>query len=244
MSFVCDYCQQQFARKYGLSRHLNENRCKALKNKQSRHPKQDADKSMSEHIIQLEKQIEQLKEQTDKEITTLKQKPTNTVNQVLQVICISNQDNYLDMLTHQMGDVNQAIEYIKDCALSDLSGDCKLIEKIYMSHDNENIQFLDRTKTKVSYYNEKNEKIVDNKDNFGKKLANNLQNSYLKGINYIINKNLVENISPNHLLDEYDIQTWNSHIYNLSDLGYQRKIVTQLNLPKKAGEVELEPHIK
>lgn len=233
MSFVCQYCQQQFARKYGLSRHLNENRCKTLKNKVEPNPTSSKNnKSMSEKITKLEKQLEQLKEQTNKEITTLKQKPSNTVNQVLQVICISKEDNYLDMLSHRMGDVNQAIEYIKDCALSDLSGDCKLIEKIYMSEEHENIQFLDRTKNRVSYYNENHEKIVDNKDNFGKKLANNLQNSYLKGINYIIQKNLEENVSPNHLLEEYDLQTWNSHIYNLSDVCYQRRIVTQLNLPK------------
>jgi len=192
--------------------------------------------NMSEKIIKLEKQIEELKEQTNKDITTLKQKPNNTINQVLQVICVSKGDNYLDMLTDSLGNFDQAIEYIKDCALSDLSGDCKLIEKIYMSDNTDNIQFIDRNKSRVSYYNEKHEKIIDNKDNFGKKIANNLQNSYLKGINHLITKNLGQNMSPNRLLEEYDLQTWNSHIYNLSDTCYQRKIVTQLNIKKNEEE--------
>lgn len=240
MSFCCQYCNRSFARKYGLSRHINEKRCKSLKiNVPSSTPLPSTlssasltiNKNLTNHIEQLERQIEQLKEQTNKEITNLKQKPTNTVNQVLQVICISNQDNYLDMLTDSMGNFDQAIEYIKDCALSNLSGDCKLIEKIYLAKETENIHFLDKSKSKVSYYNENHEKVIDNKESFGKKIANNLQNSYLKGVNYLINKNLGNNMCPNRFLEEYDIQTWNTHIYNLSDVCYQKKIVNQLNIP-------------
>jgi hypothetical protein len=188
-------------------------------------------KNMSDHIEQLEKQLEQLKEKTDREIKDLKEKPTNTVNQVLQVICITNEDNYLDMLTNSLGNFDQAIEYIKDCALSNVSGDCKLIEKIYLSNDNENIHFSDKMKSKISYYNEHRQKVVENKDNFGKKIANNLQNSYLKGINYLINKNLNGHMCPNRFLEDYDLLTWNNHIYNLSDLCYQRKIINQLHIP-------------
>jgi hypothetical protein len=49
------------------------------------------------------------------------------VNQVLQVICVSNSDNYLDMSSDRMGNFDQVIEYIRDCALSNVSGDLKLI---------------------------------------------------------------------------------------------------------------------
>ena len=52
----------------------------------------------------------------------------NINNQVLQVICVSNNDNYLDMLTKEWDDFDRALEYIKDCALSNLTGDCKLIK--------------------------------------------------------------------------------------------------------------------
>jgi len=189
--------------------------------------------SENQKIVQLEHQLEQLKEETSKEIDTLKKKPSGPVNQVLQVICITNDDNYLEMLTHRMGNFDQAIEYIKDCALSNVSGDCKLIEKIYFANDRDpdTLHYSDRTRSKISYYNEHREKVVDNKDNFGKKIAHNLQNSYLKGINYLINRNLNSHMSPNRLLEEYDLQTWNSHIYNLSDAVYQRKIVNQLQIP-------------
>jgi len=226
MLYYCEYCNQAFVRKYGLTRHINEKRCKFLK--LSSNPD---DKDVSDHIEQLEKKLEQLKEKTDREIIDLKRKPPNTVNQVLQVICITNNDNYLDMLTDSLGNFDKAIEYIKDCALSNVSGDCKLIEKIYLSCENETIHFSDKIKSKISYYNEHKKKVVENRDSFGKKIANNLQNSYLKGINYLINKNLVNHLCPNKFLEDYDIQTWNNHIYNLSDLHYQRKIISQLNIP-------------
>ncbi len=74
-------------------------------------------------------------------------------------------------------------------------------------------------------------KVIDNKELFGRKLANNLQNSYLKGVNYLITCNLNNRMCPNKFLEEYDIQTWNGHIYELSDLRYQKKIINQLNIP-------------
>lgn len=225
MLFYCQYCNQSFVRKYGLTRHINEKRCKLLKTEGG------ISKDMTDHIEKLEREIEQLKELTNQEISTLKKKPANTVNQVLQVICVSNGDNYLDMLTDRMGNIDQAIEYIKECALSNISGDCKLIEKIYLSSDRDNIHFLDKNKSKILYYNENKEKVIDNKENFGKKIANNLQNSYLKGINYLINRNMKNQIDPNKFLENYDLQTWNAHIYSLSDLCYQKKIVSQLNIP-------------
>ena len=68
---------------------------------------------------------------------------------------------------------------------------------------------------------------------FGRKLANNLQNTYLKGINHVINNNLESRKCPNKFLEEYDIQTWNQHIYKLSDTTYQKKIINQLSIPNK-----------
>lgn len=170
---------------------------------------------------------EQLKDEIQSELTTIKNTPQQ--KNILQVICITNNDNYLDMLTDKMGNFNRAVDYIKDCALSDVSGDCKLIEKIY---DHQSFT-TDRKKSKIYYYNENNEQISEQKDLFGRKLAHNLQNSYLRGINYLINRNLDDKIDPNKFLDSYDILSWNSHIYNLSDIYYQRKIMNQLNIPIK-----------
>ena len=69
----------------------------------------------------------------DARVTDLKQeiqqiKPSNNV---LQVVCIGSNDNYLQMLTEKMGDIVPAIEYIKQCALSDINGDSLLLEKVY-----------------------------------------------------------------------------------------------------------------
>ena len=74
--------------------------------------------------------------------------------------------------------------------------------------------------------------MTENKESFGRKLANNLQNSYLKGINFLINNNLDQKMDPNKFLDEHDIMAWNTHIYHLSDVNHQRKIINQLNIPK------------
>ena len=181
------------------------------------------------------KEIAEFKEITSKEIanlrTEIKVNGPKIINN-LQIVCVGNNDNYLDMLTRQLGDFSKALEYIKDCALSNLTGDCKLIKKIYSSDDiSQNpIHFADKSRTKITYYNENKEKVIDSKELFGKKLANNLQNSYLKGVNHLINENLKNNRCPNKFLEDYDIQTWNQHIYNLSDLQYHRKLINHLEI--------------
>lgn len=65
--------------------------------------------------------------------------------------------------------------------------------------------------------------MVDGKELFGRKLASTLQNTYLKGVNYLIMNNLENKRCPNKLLEEYDIQLWNQHIFDLSNLQYHKK---------------------
>ena len=238
--FMCQYCQKRFARNDSMLRH-QRNTCPFAKNQ-----------PFFQTISTLVKQIDELKERQsaesreklekwekiekqEKEIAELKGKPQIN-NQILQMICVGSNDNYLDMLTEKWNSFDQALKYIKDCALSSLSGDCKLIEKIYFSSyqpslQNPPIRFIDKSRTKIEYFNEKNERVVDTKELFCKKIANNLQNSYLKGVNYLINRNLDNNLCPNKFLEEYDLQTWNRHIYELSDQHYQKKIIGQLNIP-------------
>lgn len=141
------------------------------------------------------------------------EKPTNITNNIsnnLQIICIGSKDNYLDMLTQQWG-FEHALEYIKDCALSNLTGDCKLIEQIYINNQFPSIHYLDKGKTKIRYFDENKNKIIDSKAQLGRKLANNLQNSYLKGVNHVIAENLNHRRCPNKFLEDYDLQTWNQH---------------------------------
>jgi hypothetical protein len=172
----------------------------------------------------------------------LKDQPRINQN-VLQVVCVGNNDNYLDMLTERLGNFDKALEYVKDCALSSLNGDCKLLKKIYF-HENINanevpIRYLDRSRQKIDYLDENKQRIIDIKGvQLGKKLANNLQNSYLKGVNYLIKQNLDKQQCPNKFLDDYDIHSWNHHIYELSDLKYQRKLINQLDIPNNVNDHE------
>ena len=242
--YICQHCSKSFTRNDSLQRH-KKNTCPLTKKKCPLKENQP----FSQTISILSKQINELREmqsadskekwekleKQEKEIAELKGKPQIN-NQILQMICVGSNDNYLDMLTEKWNSFDQALKYIKDCALSSLSGDCKLIEKIYFSSyqpslQNPPIRFIDKGRTKIEYFNEKNERVVDTKELFCKKIANNLQNSYLKGVNYLINRNLDNNLCPNKFLEEYDLQTWNRDIYELSDQHYQKKIIGQLNIP-------------
>ena len=178
----------------------------------------------------LEKQFDELKGKTSKII--------NNINNNLQIVCVKPNDNYLDMLKDRLGDFDRALDYIKDCALSEVAGDCKLIEKIYLesSQITPSICYANKSRTKIQYFNENGEKTINLKDIFYKIIANNLQNSYLKGANYLINKNLESRGCPNKFLEDYDLQTWNKHIYYLSDQKYQRRIFNQLNMPSKLDQ--------
>jgi hypothetical protein len=185
---------------------------------------------------ELLKVIDQLKIEFQQQLEELKQQPriVEQHNQnILQVVCIGNNDNYLDMLTEQWG-FDRALGFIKDCALSQISGDCKLLEKIYFSNctGEAPIKYLDKNRQKIEFIDEKRQKILDIRGTqLCRRLANNLQNSYLKGVNYLINENLRSKACPNKFLEEYDLQSWNAHIYNLSDPRYQKKILSQLEIP-------------
>ena len=90
---------------------------------------------------QISQQNQKIAEQNQK-IAELIQKPSNVINNNLQIICVGSNDNYLDMLSQQWG-FDRAIDYIKDCALSSLTGDCKLIEKIYIENHPNSINYID-----------------------------------------------------------------------------------------------------
>ena len=264
-NYVCSNCNKTFSQKSNYERHLKRkfpcsqdsaNQMLSINKNSATNSDLKNNSDMKNQIIMLKKrldekdrQLEELKETTIelkettielKETTIELKKEPRINNQVLQIFCVSNNDNYLDMLTEHWRSFDRALDYIKECALSHLIGDCKLIEKIYLGESNidpemnrnSSIRYVDKSRTKIQYFNEKKEKVIDNRESFGRKLANNLQNTYLKGVNYLITKNLEDHRCPNKFLEEYDLQTWNQHIYNLSDSRYQKKIVIQLNIPQ------------
>jgi hypothetical protein len=231
----CDICHKNFTRVDNMKRHQETvhksvNSEPIVSNLLSKITELQSE--LREKNEQLELKMEKRDEQLQSELHSLKDRlPKNIINnQILNVICVTNQDNYLDMLTNTMGNFDQAIEYIKDCALSDLAGDCKLIEKIYTNQNHELSFTLNPKQSRVTYHNDQHEKITESKEVFGRKLANNLQNSYLKGINYLINDTLDSKRNPNHLLEDHDLLAWNQHIYQLSDYQHQRKLLSQLHL--------------
>jgi len=241
---VCPQCGQKFSRSDSMKRHL-EKYCK-MKDLPSDmiklQPNQQSETTkLEEEISLLKKRIEEMEKNDQKHLENfekLKSEPRvihNHNNQILQILCVGGNQNYLNMLTEQWGDYDKALCFIKDCALSSLNGDCKLLEKIYFSSDNPSefpIKYLDKNRKKLEYLNENKERIVDPQGTrLAKILANNLQNSYLQGVNYLINQTLENKNCPNHFLDEYDIQSWNNHIYELSDSKYQKKIISCLEIP-------------
>lgn len=172
------------------------------------------------------------------DIKEMKQnKPIINNNHLTNNISVYLQDNgdALKLLENMSGDFPKSLEFIKDCALSSLNGDCRLIERIYFSNANPNdcpIRFLDPTKKKIEYINEKKEKVIDIGGlRLARILASNLQNSYLQGVNYLITTNLNNQGCPIKFLGDYDIQSWNNHIYDLCDYKYQKKIIGNLDIP-------------
>ena len=201
--FLCEYCKKSFASKDNVSVHLKKNRCVVLKfANQEGSPcamgkhilyKKKEDDNVKNKLMSLEENFEKNISDLKKQIIELKENPSNIINNNLQIICVGKNDNFLKVL--QLGDFDRALEYIKDCALSSLIGDCKLIERIYLGEHNcpmdpvkhrshegsQSIRYIDKSRNKIEYYNEKKEKVIDNKEMFGRKIANNLQNSYLFG---------------------------------------------------------------
>ena len=238
---LCQDCKKTFTRKSSLNRHYSQNRCKILKKNLFSIQKKDIKLNPAKIIDMTTKKTdpepnsEKMKILEDR-IDKLEKSGPKVVNNNLQIVCVGSNDNYLDMLTEEWGSFDKALEYIRDCALSQLTGDCKLIEKIYLSlrpdgqDSSKSIRFTDKSQTKIEYYNEDNEVVKDTRELFGRKLANNLQNSYLKGVNYLLKRNMESRTCPNKFLEEYDLQTWNGHIYELSDIKYQKKIIGQLNI--------------
>ena len=89
--------------------------------------------SLNDKIEKLTENIEDLKEKQtigNQQIVELKEKISVTINNnnVLQIVCVSKNDDYLDILTQQFGDFTKALEYIKNCALANINGDCQLIK--------------------------------------------------------------------------------------------------------------------
>lgn len=227
----CPFCHKCFTRSDNLSRHIESN-CESRRELSIlEESPENLSVSLSD-LRELETKFNQRFHELKKENQRLEElaKEPRIQNNILQVVCVGPNDNYLDMLTDQCG-FAQALEYIKGCALSDINGDIRLLQKIYFTDNNDNppICFLDKKRSKACFRDENQKQIID-ADGYllSQRLGNNLQNTYLKGINHLITKNIENHKCPNKFLDEFDLMTWNQHIYDLSNVDRRRKIIKQL----------------
>ena len=120
---TCQYCQYKFASKYGLTKHIKNNNCRGLRDFQTQNLINKLEKQIMELKETTTKEIEELKETTNKEIDGLKETTNKEIeglkettnkeieglkettdglkkeprvnNQILQVVCVTNNDNYI-----------------------------------------------------------------------------------------------------------------------------------------------------
>jgi hypothetical protein len=232
---LCPKCGKKFKRKSEYDAHLKRKKpCEIVDMlpglmEETSDVKKDTNqiKDLATKYENLQEQINEIKKHN---IITPIINQYNYNTNTLQVLCVKQGDDYLNLLTAHWGDFEKALEFVKNCALSKMTGDCKLIEKIYFESNIEAetpIRYIDKGHTKIEYFDEFKKRIIDIRgQKLGKTLASNIQNTYLRGVNYLINRNL-----NGKCLAEYDIQSWNGHIYELSDIDYQKRLITNLDIP-------------
>jgi histone H3/H4 len=235
-NFSCDICLKKFTRKSCRDEHRKAHTriikpipVPPIKHKVKLKNNQNVPE---EQIESLKKQVEELIAEQKKlaELIAEHQQPiTNNITNKLKLVCVSQNDNYFDMLTERKkGEVKEAIKSLKAYALTGLAGDQNLLNLIYLTDTNSSIHYINKTLTRIQYCNEHGQLIIASKKDFGKILAKNLKNSYLKGDIWLNDHPEVSN----ELLDPYDIEMWRQHVSQLSDdnVKYHKDIVKGLKI--------------
>ena len=181
-------------------------------------------------LMDKQKELEKKIAVMEQQLLNFSSKPSNINN--LNLYLHDNGD-CLKILEERTRDFPKSLDFIKNCALSQLTGDIRLIEKIYLDSPNPAVYYLDKNKKKLAWKNEKGEEKIDTGGVVGRKLASNLQKGYINGVNHLIKKNTDEKRCPLKFLGEYDIQMWNDHIYQLCDVKYQKKLIYHSDIPIK-----------
>ncbi len=267
----CPDCHKTFAEKSSLTRHINNNVCKKPKLTMQKlaenieQIKTDKDASDSSKINQdvintLKANMETMERfmklmggmsttQTQSSDTQAPIIYNNNNNQNLNILCLGSKDNLLDMLSASEG-LPLALSFLKDCALARLAGDCRILQKAYqLETEQAAIQYVNKTKNKYVYYDERRRRTVENNAKvMAKKLADILQRSYLKGMECfktglsdqlkdieIDSSQSVAKQPPVGVkmpeLDPYDLHLWNEHVHELNDEKYQKRLLNSLKIP-------------
>lgn len=147
-------------------------------------------------------------------------------------VYLHDNGNSLQLLNQMTGDFTEAIEFIRDCALSEITGDVKLIESIYMQPGHEAVFYVDNKKQKLASKGPDGKVTFDTKPIIARKLANSIQNGYLYGINYLVKAD-----HDHGQLEDYDQYAWNQHIYKLNDPKYQKSLLHKADIPIKKAKL-------
>ena len=230
---TCGVCGHTFSQKSSLTRHQTQSKqCQlnvvSLSNL-ALEPQQINSTQSGTHspdittllleISEMKKQIALLNASNNQQNITINNnnRNTNCNNQVIQIFC--ENENYLEKLTQIYGSQKLALDFIKNCGLSGLNGDIKLIEKIYFPEGQPpSFQFSNNARTQIEFMNEKHEKVIDTKKVFGGKIANNIITTYLQ-------------TSKNYTFESYDQEEWNNHNHNLNKLTYQKNLINSIDIP-------------
>lgn len=242
---VCIHCGATFSQQSSLARHI-KGYCHALKTTELQQLNAKIQKLIENQEKIMEKQEDQIKklkedhteeirkvienqEQFFQQISKVNDKPSQIINNNLNVMCVSEKGDYFAILTEKMG-ADKAIGFIAGCVMDDdsLRGDIKLLNKVYLEgHSPEDcaIQFLDIKRKKIRYRNEQGQFVIDiGGENIFTCLYNCLQNTYLAGVEYLKAQD------PNIPLDDPDIQNWTSRIHkrNEKKAKLKKKLINEL----------------
>ncbi len=164
--------------------------------------------------------------------------------------CLTSKDNLLFELADQISMPN-ALKYVRDSALNQLLGDCRLLQRIYTNVYRPAIMHTEPKRVQYLYYNENNDLVSEiNRQALAKKLSENLQRTYVSARDILIRNVCVcrddsdsdsdsecececECRRDGYLtpLDETDLQIWDEHINKLKKKKYQRQLLDSLEVP-------------
>lgn len=220
-NFKCELCDKSFKQHSSIRRHLDNNSCKSQKL-----TKEIIFDKMQEQLKSIHNEVSNLSNQIKTEVGNLSNqikttKPPN-INNLNMSIHINSKSDYLDMLSDRMGP-QKALEFIKDCGLSGISGDVKLLMKVYYDGIDVKelpIRFHDTKRLKLSYLGDNGVIIKEhNGEGLSNKLGINIQNTYLHG---------AKELNDKDPLPQYDMEQWIIHTSNLNDPFTRKKILRQL----------------
>lgn len=258
---MCPKCSKLFATKGSLTRHINGGYCIEFSRNQVAEVNSLKDelkvlRELVEKSNQTAEKSNQIAEKYQQIVESCQHNPSaqrafNLHQNNLNVMCLGSKDNMLDILTTRHGH-HKALTFVKDSALNRLKGDCTILEKVYiLGTDRPAIMYANGSKIQYVYYDENNNRVVEtNVQVMAKKLADNLQRTYLKGMGSL-HIDLADNLRDDHIpslskklpsIEAHDIQTMNERVHELQDEKYQKKVLKSLKIPYESDILHKAKH--